>query len=96
MAIAVGIEDPQTLDEGRIVLDTYDSLRDETPRPPRVQAVQSPTPEDKNGFVTEARLQEFEKELKFGINNQFAKLNELIRQARPTTRDDKEARKKRG
>ena len=58
--------------------------------------MQSPTPDDKNGFVTEARLQEFGKELKFGIDNQFAKLKELIHQGRPTTRDDKEAPRKRG
>ena len=96
MAIAVGMKDPQTLDEARTVLDTYNSLRDETAKPPRVRAVQSPPAGDKNGFVTEARLQEFGKELKSGIDNQFAELKELIRQGRPTSREDKEAPRKRG
>ena len=96
MAIAVGMKDLQTLDEARTVLDTYNSLRDETAKPPRARAVQSPTPGDKNGFVTEARLQEFGKELKSGIDNQFAELKELICQGRPTSRDDKEAPRKRG
>ena len=77
-------------------LDTYNILRDETAKPPRVRAVQSSIPGEKNGFVTEARLQEFGKELMSGIDNHFAELKKLIRQGRPTTRDDEEAPRKRG
>ena len=96
MAIAVGMKDPGTLDEARTILDTYNSLHDETVKPPRVRAIQSTTPGDKAAeYVTEARLQEFGKDLKSGLNSQFTELKDLIRQGRSATRDDQEPAKKR-
>ncbi len=48
MAVAVGMNNPETLDEARTILDTYNSLRDETVKPPRVRSV-SPSPGDAKG-----------------------------------------------
>lgn len=98
MAIAVGMKDPTTLDEARTILDTYNSLHDETMKPPRVRAIQSPIPGDsKKEYVTESRLHihEFGRELKSGLNSQFTELKDLIRQSRSSTRDDKDTAAKR-
>ena len=66
MAVAVGMKSPETLEEARTILDTYNSLKEET-KPARIHAAQPAG--DK--YVTESRLQEFGKELKSGLTPSF-------------------------
>lgn len=79
-AVAVGMKNPQTLEEARTALDTYTSLKEET-KSPRVRAVQ---PQDRgnkskgDNYVTENRLQEFGAELKSGFNSQFGELKAIL------------------
>ena len=75
MAVAVGMKSPETLEEARTILDTYNSLREET-KPARIRAAQPAG--DKH--VTESRLQEFGKELKSGFDSQFQALKDLLQQ----------------
>lgn len=76
MAVAVGMKNPETLEEARTILDTYNSLKEET-KSARVRAVQSGTQGD--NFVTETRLQEFGKDLKNGFDSQFEELKGILK-----------------
>ena len=75
MAVAVGMKSPETLEEAGTILDTYNSLKEET-KPARIRAAQPAG--DK--CVTERCLQEFGKELKSGFNSQFQELKDLLQQ----------------
>ncbi len=80
VAIAVGMREPETMEEARSALDTYRSLQEEAVKPPRVRAVQSAggaNPKD-DAFVTEKRLQKFGKELKSSFTNQFDELKSIL------------------
>ncbi len=77
--VAVGMKDPQTMEEARSMLDTYNSLREDSGKPPRVRAVQPSGGEAAaERYVTETRLKEFGKEVKSAIAKQFAELKEIL------------------
>lgn len=80
MAVAVGMKDPQTMEEARSALDTYNSLCDDI-KLPRVRAIQS-VPEKSNNTskdcVTEERLHEFGQELRASFSKRFSELKEII------------------
>lgn len=83
MAVAVGMKDPQTMEEARSALDTYNSLREDSSKPPRVRAIQLPAVDTKgaaeaNHYVTKGRLQEFGNEIKSAMANQFSELKEIL------------------
>lgn len=75
-AVAVGMEDPQSLEAARTTLDTYTSLREETTKPSRLGAMQVVP----NGemLVTESRLQEFGEEMKSSIKRMFKDMKSLV------------------
>lgn len=86
-AVAVGMKNPQTLEEARTALDMYTSLKEET-KSTRVRAVQPQTknPAKDNGrmFVTEARLQEFGTEL----TGKFEELKTILLEKTKISRRD--------
>ena len=81
MAVAVGMKDPQTMEEACSAVDTYNSLREDSGKPPRVRAIQPSEAKPTAGacqYITEARLQEFGKEIKSTMVKQFAELKEML------------------
>ena len=73
MAVAVGMKSPETLEEARTILDTYNSLKEET-KPACIHAAQPAG----DRYVTESRLQEFGEELKRRFDSQFQELKEIL------------------
>ena len=73
MAVAVGMKSPETLEEARTILDTYNSLKEET-KPARIHAAQPVG----DRYVTESRLQEFGEELKRSFDSQFQELKHIL------------------
>lgn len=53
MAVAVGMKEPQTMEEARTALDTYNSLREDVAKPPRVRAVQPFVDQEKDRKKTD-------------------------------------------
>ena len=75
MAVAVGMKDPQTLDEARAALDTYSSLEDDLGRVPRVRVA---TAVEEAEFVTQQQLRSFKEELVLEFDKKFTQLEKLL------------------
>ena len=60
MAVAVGMKNPQTLDEARAALDTYSSLKEDLGRVPRVRVAIAA---EEDEFVTQQQLRSFKEEI---------------------------------
>ena len=90
MAVAVGMKDPQTMEEARTAVDMYRSLQEDASKPPRVRAIQpeKSTVRD-NQYVTERRLEEFGRGITSTITKQLADLKEFFgnkdKQRRPAS-----------
>ena len=66
-SIAVGMRDPQTIEEARAAYETYGSLRDDAARPSRVRAVTI----EEDDYVTKKELKSFGEDLVQGITAKF-------------------------
>ena len=72
-AVSVGMTNPTTVEDARTALDTYQSLKDEVSKPPRVRAVQGG-----EEFVTTTQLHKFGEELKSSVTESMdTKLDEI-------------------
>lgn len=74
-ALFIGMKEPKSIDEARDLLETYGSLREEV-KGGRVRNVDSKSQQD---FITEARLQEFGKEMKSSICKKIDNLANLVK-----------------
>lgn len=92
-AVFIGMKEPKTIDQARDLLETYQSLREEV-KGARVRSVESKP--QQGDYVTEARLQDFGRDLKTNlgkkIDNLANKLNSKngCQRQRNSTRDRKD------
>lgn len=74
-SIAVGMRDPQTIEEARAAFETYGSLREDAAKPPRVRAVSM---KDEEQYVTKSELKSFGEDLVKDISVKFNKLDSAL------------------
>ena len=77
-AVAVGMKDPQTLEEARTAWETYSSLREDLGRPPRARvaaAVDNPDAQ----YVTQQQLKQFGEEILIGVDKRMTKLESMLK-----------------
>ena len=67
-ALFIGMQDPKTIDQARELLDNYTSIRDDV-KGPRVRNI-----DQKQEYVTEARLQDFGRDLKSSLGKKIDQL----------------------
>ena len=75
-AVAVGMKDPQTLEEACAALKTYRSLRDDLGRPPRAR-VATAVDDQEAQFVTHLSLKQFSEELITSFDKGVGKLESM-------------------
>ena len=84
MAVAVGMQDPKTMEEARTALDMYTSLKEETAKSPRVRVVSIAADKSASNAghdlcVTESRLQRFREDLQADLSFQFNELKAMLK-----------------
>ena len=77
MALAVGMKDPQTIDEAREILETYYSLQDET-KPVKVRMVKQQ--HQKSNGVTQSEFESFKTSIQESMEKQFEEILSLIKE----------------
>ena len=77
-AVAVGMKDPQTLEEARTAWETYSSLREDLGRPPRARVattVDNPVAQ----YVTQQQLKQFGEEIVIGVDKRMSMLESMLK-----------------
>ena len=77
-AVAVGMKDPQSLEETRTAWETYSNLRDDLGRLPRAQAavvIEDNTPK----FVTHQEMAKFGDQLTAVFEEKFGKIESILK-----------------
>jgi len=87
-AVYIGMQDPKSLNEARNLLENYNSIRNEVRGPNVLSVALSPT----EANVTEARLQEFIKDLKSDIGKKIDILAQKIDGKKQPKEGTREAR----
>ena len=77
-AVAVGMKDPQTLEEARTAWETYSSLRDDLGRPPRARATVA-TEDTTPKFVTHQEMAKFGDQLTNVFEEKFGKIESILK-----------------
>lgn len=85
MAITIGMQKSENMEEAKSACETCMSLRDETAcTGQRVRRVQTSQAHSDEEVVTESRLRMFREELKTDVNKKFTELPDLMKQSMTT------------
>ena len=82
-ALHIGMKDPQTIEEARTILVTYNSLRDEAKYCAKIREVKAADKPASSEYVTESRLQSFGRDIKSSIGKKIDSLATQISNSQP-------------
>ena len=93
-ALHIGMKDPKSIDDARLILETYNSLRDEVKSgATRVREVTAVTKPTNGSYVSEDRLQEFGRDIKTSLGKKIDQLASKIADNTSTKPEPYQSRK---
>ena len=87
-AVSVGMTNPTTVEEARTALETYGSLRDKDPKPPKARVIGT-AEASSSEYITKAGLHQFGEELKSSMTSSMdSKVEEIKSMLKPRGKKD--------